>query len=212
MMWAVTDDFPSPTRPAASRAEVILGYLDYFRTRVAAKVDSLSAAEQPRTQLPSGWTPLELVKHLTYVERRWLEWGFEGRPIDDPWGDQRDGRWHVHPDETPGQLPAALRVQGERSRAVIEHNAWPPLGDRDHAGMEPSPPPSNAACSTSSKSTHAISGTSTLSPSSPAANSANNRPPVYLTAPREPNPVRPAAKLALCVAPNRALERRLHPL
>ena len=43
----------------------------------------------------------ELVKHLTFVEMRWLDWGFEGRPVDDPWGDQRDGRWHLGPDETP---------------------------------------------------------------------------------------------------------------
>ena len=84
MLGVVTDDFPSPTRPADSRTDVFLGYLDYFRNRVAAKVDSLSAPEQRRTRVPSGWTPLELVKHLTFVEMRWLEWGFEGRPVDDP--------------------------------------------------------------------------------------------------------------------------------
>ena len=50
--------------------------------------------------LPSGWSPLELVKHLTFVEMRWLEWGFEGTPVDDPWGDQRQDRWYVGPDET----------------------------------------------------------------------------------------------------------------
>ena len=62
--------------------------------------------------LPSGWSPLELVKHLTFVEMRWLEWGFEGAPVDDPWGDQRDGRWHVGPEETLDGLLAALDRRG----------------------------------------------------------------------------------------------------
>jgi uncharacterized damage-inducible protein DinB len=88
----VSDAFPEPTVPAASRAEVFLRYLDYFRDRVLAKVESLSEEEQRRSRLPSGWTPLELVKHLTFVELRWLEWGFEGRPVEDPWGDRRTGR------------------------------------------------------------------------------------------------------------------------
>ncbi len=70
--------FPSPTVPASSRTEVFGRYLDYFRARVTDKVEALPAAELRRTRLPSGWAPLELLKHLRYVERRWLEWGFEG--------------------------------------------------------------------------------------------------------------------------------------
>ncbi|GAA2747054.1 hypothetical protein GCM10010440_41320 [Kitasatospora cinereorecta] len=27
-------------------------------------------------RLPSGWSPLELVKHLAHMERRRLRWGF----------------------------------------------------------------------------------------------------------------------------------------
>lgn len=125
---AVTDGFLSPTRPAASRSEVFLGYLDYFRTRIAAKVESLSEPDQHRSRLPSGWTPLELVKHLTFVEMRWLEWGFEGRLIDDPWGDECEGRCHVDPDETAGELIAALRARGAHSRAVIHNNDLAAIG------------------------------------------------------------------------------------
>ena len=33
----------------------------------------LPSGELRRSRLPSGWTPLELLKHLTYVEMRWLE-------------------------------------------------------------------------------------------------------------------------------------------
>jgi uncharacterized damage-inducible protein DinB len=112
--------FPSPTDPAGSRSEVFTRYLEFFRDRLAAKARELPAGELRRSRLPSGWTPIELVKHLTYVERRWLEWGFEGRPVTDPWGDQRDDRWYVAPDETLDGLLAALTAQAGRSTAVIE--------------------------------------------------------------------------------------------
>jgi uncharacterized damage-inducible protein DinB len=111
--------FPEPTAPAASRAEVFLRYLDYFRSRLASKLAALPAAELGRSRLPSGWTPLELVKHLRYVELRWLEWGFEGRDFADPWGDQQDGRWQVGPEETLSSLLADLHDQAGRTRAVV---------------------------------------------------------------------------------------------
>ena len=116
----MTVPFPSPTSPADSRTEVFTRYLDFFRDRLTEKVRELPADELRRSRLPSGWTPLELVKHLTYVERRWLEWGFEGRAVPDPWGDQRDDRWYVAPEETRDSLLADLAAQAERSQAVID--------------------------------------------------------------------------------------------
>ncbi|MCY7402929.1 MAG: DinB family protein [Nocardioides sp.] len=118
----MSDIFPSPTLPVSSRAGVFLGYLDYFRSRVIAKVEALDAVEQRRSRLPSGWAPLEVIKHLMFVELRWLEWGFEGRSVDDLWGDQRDGHWYVSPDETAADLIAALIAQSVRSEAIIKGN------------------------------------------------------------------------------------------
>jgi hypothetical protein len=68
--------FPSPTVHYASRAEVLLGYLTYFRSVPVAKLDGLPSAELPASRLPSAWTPLQLLTHLTFVERRWLVRGF----------------------------------------------------------------------------------------------------------------------------------------
>jgi hypothetical protein len=99
----VSVPFPEATTPASSRTEVFLRYLDFFRDRVTAKVEALPAAELRRSRLPSGWTPLELVKHLRHVERRWLEWGFEGRDVGDPWADSAGGRWFVAAGETPNR-------------------------------------------------------------------------------------------------------------
>lgn len=115
----MSEPFPSPTIPASSRTEVFLRYLDYFRDRVTDKIEALPAAELRRTRLPSGWTPLELLKHLRYVERRWLEWGFEGQDVGDPWADRADGRWHVADEETAASLLVGLHDQAARSRAII---------------------------------------------------------------------------------------------
>jgi len=120
--------FPEPTTPAGSRAEVFLRYLDYFRSRLAAKLESLPAAELRRSRLPSGWTPLELAKHLRHVELRWLEWGFEGCEFADPWGDQRDGRWAVGPEDTLPSLLAGLLDQASRTRAIVESHHLDEVG------------------------------------------------------------------------------------
>ncbi|ADL45445.1 MULTISPECIES: DinB family protein [Micromonospora] len=124
----MTIEFPAPTVPAAGRTEVFLRYLDYFRDTVVAKVLALSEDDVRRSALPSGWTPLELVKHLRYVELRWIEWGFQGREVGDPWGDRRDERWFVGPEETRADLLAALRAQGRHTRAVVEGSDLDAIG------------------------------------------------------------------------------------
>jgi uncharacterized damage-inducible protein DinB len=120
--------FPEPTAPAGSRAEVFLRYLDYFRSQLAAKLGSLPAAELRRSALPSGWTPLELVKHLRYVELRWLEWGFEGRAVADPWGDRQGARWQLSPEDTLPGLLADLRDQARQTRAIVESHDLDEVG------------------------------------------------------------------------------------
>ncbi len=113
-------DFPSPTVPADSRAEVFLRYLDYFRGVLVDKVADLPEPELRSSRLPSGWSPLELVNHLTHVERRWLVWGFEGREVPDPWGDSLDGRWHVDADATLQGLLDDLEAQAQETRRVVQ--------------------------------------------------------------------------------------------
>lgn len=108
--------------PLPSRAEVFIAYLDYFRSALIAKVAQLPERELRTTRLATGWTPLELVKHVTFVEMRWLGWGFEGRRVDDPWGDHRDGRWCVNESESTEDVIGALRAQGVRSREVVRAN------------------------------------------------------------------------------------------
>jgi len=119
-------DFPEPSTPASSRDEVFLRYLDYFRTRAIEKVASLPRAAAYSSRLPSGWTPAELLKHLRYMERRWIEWRFEGRSLPDPWADRKDDRWHA-PEPLP-ELVAALESQAERTREVVSSTPLTTVG------------------------------------------------------------------------------------
>lgn len=132
-------DFPAPTVPAGSRREVLLRYLDYFRAVVVAKVADLPGDQARTSRLPSGWAPVEMLRHLTFVELRWLEWGFEGAAVTDPWGDRRDDRWYVAVDTPVATVVEELRERGERSRAIVLRH------DLDEAGApgerwEGSPP------------------------------------------------------------------------
>jgi uncharacterized damage-inducible protein DinB len=114
--------FPSPTGPALPSVEVFLLYLDYCRERVIEKVTALPLDALIVSVVPTDWTALELVKHLTYVEMRWLEWGFEGQQVDDPWGDHLGDRWCIGPDETRDSLVEALRRRGEITTATVRRH------------------------------------------------------------------------------------------
>jgi hypothetical protein len=111
--------FPEPGTAMTSRAEVLLGYLDYFRSRLVSKLYALPAGDLRASRVPSGWTPVELLKHLSQTELRWMEWRFEGCDVADPWGDEQEGRWHVPPGETLEDLVAALHAQAARTRAIV---------------------------------------------------------------------------------------------
>jgi uncharacterized damage-inducible protein DinB len=140
-LGGVSIPFPSPTIPVPSRAEVFLGYLDFFRSRLVSKLEGLPSGELRRSRLPSGWTPLGLLKHLTFVEMRWLEWGFEGRDVPDPWGDSRDDRWYVGPEETLAGLVAALHAQAGRTRAIVESHDLDEIGQPGERWDGADPPP-----------------------------------------------------------------------
>lgn len=61
---------------------------------------------------------------------RWLEWGFEGQDVADPWGDHdhETHRWHVGPDESLDGLVEGLAAQAERTRAVVGRHRLDEVG------------------------------------------------------------------------------------
>jgi uncharacterized damage-inducible protein DinB len=123
----MTATLPDPG-PRTDVAGLILEYLDFYRAAVVRKVGDLDDEAFRAPVVPSGWSPAELVKHLAFMERRWLRWGFTGEDVGDPWGDHdlEDGgspetaRWHVAPDESAGDLVSLLLDGGVTTRAIVE--------------------------------------------------------------------------------------------
>lgn len=110
---------PEPRERTGDAARLFAAYLDWYRATVLHKVASLDETERRTTRLPSGWTPLEMLTHLAHMERRWFVWGFLGEDVPDPWGDDRDDRWHVPDDVGLDDLAAMLREVGARTSEVL---------------------------------------------------------------------------------------------
>ncbi len=120
--------FPEPTTPIEDQREVLLGYLAFYRSVLIDKLDGLDEEALRGSTLPSGWSPLELLNHLTHVECRWLEWGFLGRDVEDPWGDNRDRRWYVDPKISYEELVQRLHEQAALSDAVVRTHSLDEVG------------------------------------------------------------------------------------
>ncbi|TYK50920.1 DinB family protein [Actinomadura decatromicini] len=101
--------------------ELLLGYLDYYRAALLRKLDGMPDADLRTSRLPSGWTPLGLLKHLAFVERRWFRWGFAAERVDEIWGEQRPGSsaWHADESDTLESLQALFLDECARSRAIV---------------------------------------------------------------------------------------------
>lgn len=130
MTEPIPEDVPffSATTAADSRTEVFVSYLEFFRSALVRKFRLLPEGELRSSRLASGWTPLELLKHLRFMERRWLYWGFEGRAVSDPWGDHRDDRWFVASGESLDSLLAELAAQAATSSAIIRAHDLSEIG------------------------------------------------------------------------------------
>lgn len=120
--------FVEPTGTVASTAEVFLSYLAYFRNRVIEKVSALPPSSLASSILPSEWSSIELIKHLTFVEMRWLEWGFEGVTIEEPWGDQFEHRWQVASTETLETLVSEFRARGVETERIVRRHGLTDVG------------------------------------------------------------------------------------
>lgn len=101
---------------------LLLDYLDWYRSVIAAKLDGLSPAAMRQSRVSSGWTPAGLVGHLVNVERRWLEWGFLALQVSDPWADSAGHGWK-NPELDAGAARDLLMTAGRRTREVVEEHA-----------------------------------------------------------------------------------------
>lgn len=109
---------------------LLLDYLDFYRSVIAAKVSGDSEEFLTTALVPSGWTPEGLLNHLTHMERRWLHWGFMAEPVDDPWGDSEGEGWKS-PEQGAEVLIQQLTDVGRHTREIVESHQ---LDDRASLG------------------------------------------------------------------------------
>jgi uncharacterized damage-inducible protein DinB len=114
-----SDPRTEPPRKAGER-ETLEAFLDYYRETVLWKVSGMSDQDLRKVIVPSGWSPLGMVKHLAYVERNWFRvrlGGEEGLPV--PWTDEDpDADFRVEPEEATEDILAFYQNACGRSRSI----------------------------------------------------------------------------------------------
>ena len=109
-----------PPQSLEDPREILLQQLSYYRASLLTKLDGLTDDQLTASILPSRWSPLGLLKHLIFVERRWMQWGFAAEQVPDPWGDhdpESDG-WLLEPEETLHVLTERLSAIAARTDAI----------------------------------------------------------------------------------------------
>lgn len=127
------EEFIEPDGALGDPSGLLIGYLQTYRRTLLRKSTGLDDDQLRSTVLPSGWTPLQLIKHLAHVERRWFAWGFLGRNLPDPWGDRDpdNDRWYAGPEDTLESLASFLAEQAAvTDQLLAEH----PLDQRAAIG------------------------------------------------------------------------------
>ena len=140
--WLDVTEEPENTH--GSTDELLVAYLDFFRASALRKLDGLTDLQLRTSLLPSGWTPLELLHHLTHVERRWMQWGFLGQSIEKPWGDWAttgQQRWAVPADHSVEDVRADYIKACNRSRDIAAATSTTTLGANSDRFRDPSDPP-----------------------------------------------------------------------
>ncbi|MFD7924198.1 DinB family protein [Streptomyces sp. NPDC059740] len=100
-----------PAVDVSDADELLLGYLEWYRQALMRKLDGLSDDLLRTPVEPLGWSPLGLVQHLGWVERRWLRWGFGAQDVVAyPPGDDAE-EWTVAPDTSTARVIAAYQAE-----------------------------------------------------------------------------------------------------
>jgi Protein of unknown function (DUF664) len=103
--------------------DALLAALNSQREHVLGALDGLPEDALRRPALPSGWTPLGMVRHLALeVEQFWFRGAVAGEPITLTSGDEA---WQVPPDVSAAAILDLYRDQIARADAII---AATPIG------------------------------------------------------------------------------------
>ena len=104
---------------ATAERDLLLDRLGGQRQHVLTQLEGLSEKQLRQPVLPSGWSCLGLVRHLTLSdERYWFEVVVAGEPLTF-WPEGDNGDWQVGPDEPVADVLAAYRSAIAHSDEII---------------------------------------------------------------------------------------------
>jgi hypothetical protein len=107
------------TEESSAERVVLLSRLTGQRAHVLEQLKGLSDEQLRRPVLPSGWSCLGLVRHLTLSdERYWFEVVVAGEPLSF-WPDGDNGDWRVEPDESADDVVESYRAAIARADEII---------------------------------------------------------------------------------------------
>src|SRR5664279_1915940 len=100
---------------------MMLDFLDARRQGALGTVGGMPYEAMTSSKLPSGWTPLGMLTHLIFMERRWLVWGFMGEAVREPQADRgADHRFQVPNGWGYLELSGLYASQAARTQAIVE--------------------------------------------------------------------------------------------
>jgi hypothetical protein len=118
---------------ASDESRALLQSLSDQRDHILGALDGLSDEDLRRPVLPSAWTCLGLVQHLTVdVERWWFRMCMAGEAIQRPEG---DGAWRVSAGTPAAEVVAGYRQEIARANEITAATPldampkWWPSGD-----------------------------------------------------------------------------------
>lgn len=130
-----------PSKQESDPRELLGGYLDHYRELVLRAVEGFP--DPGVSRVPSGWTPLAMLKHLAFMERRWFTWDFAGEHVEEPHGD-RDEDGNLVAAESLEEIRAFYLAQCERSRKIVAAARLDDLAGRIGRFQPPKEPPTLA--------------------------------------------------------------------
>ena len=113
---------PAPGEPPSyvgEPVELLLGYLDFFEDVTLRKISGLTEDYLRTSAVPSGWTPLGMIKHLACTERFWIRHVFVGEHVDVSWPGHPDAEWHVDDGESTESVISFYRSERAYTRQAL---------------------------------------------------------------------------------------------
>lgn len=137
---------PAPGEPdslCADPVELLLAYLDYLEDVTVRKIGGLSDDLLRSSAVPSGWTPLGMIKHLACTERYWVRHVLLGEQVDFSWPGDPVAEWQVEESDTADGIIGFYRSERTHTRQLL---AGLPAGTPGQRPFRPGgePPPTLA--------------------------------------------------------------------